>query len=105
MTEININNKEPYSLFHHELLDRLYTIVEMFDILIVNHENDEDILNSEEKSQMSLVLNDLYQMVGERIYKKYDGENNDRYRDWETDRKSTRLNSSHSAKSRMPSSA
>ena len=33
---------------------------------------------------------------------KYKGEN---YRDWETDRKSTRLNSSHSAKSRMPSSA
>ena len=28
-----------------------------------------------------------------------------RYRDWETDRTSTRLNSSHSAKSRMPSSA
>ena len=28
-----------------------------------------------------------------------------RYRDWETDRKSTRLNSSHSAKPRMPSSA
>ena len=27
------------------------------------------------------------------------------YRDWETDRKSTRLNSSHSAKNRMPSSA
>ena len=30
---------------------------------------------------------------------------NNVYRDWETDRKSTRLNSSHSAKSRMPSSA
>ena len=30
---------------------------------------------------------------------------NAEYRDWETDRKSTRLNSSHSAKSRMPSSA
>ena len=28
-----------------------------------------------------------------------------KYRDWETDRKSTPLNSSHSAKSRMPSSA
>ena len=28
-----------------------------------------------------------------------------RYRDWETDRKSTRLNSSHSRASRMPSSA
>ena len=78
MTEININNKEPYSLFHHGLLDRLYTIVEMFDILIVNHENDEDILNSEEKGQMSLVLNDLYQMVGERIYKLYEGESNDK---------------------------
>ena len=30
---------------------------------------------------------------------------NNSYREWETDRKSTRLNSSHSAKSRMPSSA
>ena len=29
----------------------------------------------------------------------------DRYRDWETDRKSTRLNSSHEFVSRMPSSA
>ena len=30
---------------------------------------------------------------------------NSRYRDWETDRKSTRLNSSHRSLSRMPSSA
>ena len=30
---------------------------------------------------------------------------NGRYRDWETDRKSTRLNSSHLKLSRMPSSA
>ena len=29
----------------------------------------------------------------------------DTYRDWETDRKSTRLNSSHITRSRMPSSA
>ena len=35
----------------------------------------------------------------------YTGANEMLYRDWETDRKSTRLNSSHSAKSRMPSSA
>ena len=44
-----------------------------------------------------------------QISKKYKlKDNNDiatKYRDWETDRKSTRLNSSHSAKSRMPSSA
>ena len=40
-------------------------------------------------------------------YRKYRsfGVNTNGYRDWETDRKSTRLNSSHSAKSRMPSSA
>ena len=31
--------------------------------------------------------------------------NKRRYRDWETDRKSTRLNSSHITRSRMPSSA
>ena len=31
--------------------------------------------------------------------------NNGAYRDWETDRKSTRLNSSHRSLSRMPSSA
>ena len=30
---------------------------------------------------------------------------NSSYRDWETDRKSTRLNSSHEIPSRMPSSA
>ena len=40
--------------------------------------------------------------VGGKIVKEYDS---GKYRDWETDRKSTRLNSSHSAKSRMPSSA
>ena len=39
----------------------------------------------------------------EESYRRYASANG--YRDWETDRKSTRLNSSHSAKSRMPSSA
>ena len=34
-----------------------------------------------------------------------DGMIDARYRDWETDRKSTRLNSSHEIPSRMPSSA
>ena len=45
--------------------------------------------------------------IGELGYDNYPaGGDKDRvYRDWETDRKSTRLNSSHSAKSRMPSSA
>ena len=41
----------------------------------------------------------------EKIIKSMGIERMPTYRDWETDRKSTRLNSSHSAKSRMPSSA
>ena len=46
------------------------------------------------------MLNSIYGMMVTDIVK-----DNVPYRDWETDRKSTRLNSSHSAKSRMPSSA
>lgn len=77
--QININNiKKEYSLFHHELLDRLYCVMSMYDNVIVNHENDEEILSSDEKEQMSLVLGDLYQMVGDRIYKLYEGESNDK---------------------------
>ena len=38
-------------------------------------------------------------------YKTRDIQVDGRYRDWETDRKSTRLNSSHRSLSRMPSSA
>ena len=41
----------------------------------------------------------------ERANKQFERAKGRYYRDWETDRKSTRLNSSHSAKSRMPSSA
>lgn len=70
------NNK--YSLFHHELLDRLYCVMSIYNNLILDHENDEDILPKEEKEQMSFVLSDLYEMVGERIYKLYEGENNDK---------------------------
>ena len=69
-TQININN--------YILLDRLDCIISMYDNLIVNHENDEEILSSDEKEQMSLVLEDLYQMVGDRICKLYEGENNDK---------------------------
>ena len=43
----------------------------------------------------------LKSVEGEPIYI----EKSRTYRDWETDRKSTRLNSSHSGESRMPSSA
>ena len=58
-----------------------------------------DAANSEVSKQLNLDLNEVipYETdfsIGCWVY-----------RDWETDRKSTRLNSSHSAKSRMPSSA
>ena len=77
MPEININNnKKTYSLSHHELLDRVYIIVDMYNNLIVDHVGDEDILSKEEKDQMSFVLGDLYQLVAERIGKFY-GEDND----------------------------
>ena len=72
MPDININNnKKTYSLYHHELLDRVYTIFIMYNNLIMDHENSDDILSHEEKEQMSFVLGDLYQMVGERIAKMY----------------------------------
>ena len=65
--QININN--------YILLDRLSNMIDIYDTLIVDHMNDEEILSSEEKDQMSLVLGDLYQMVGDRICKLYEGEN------------------------------
>ena len=40
-----------------------------------------------------------------KYFERYDEDFVKTYRDWETDRKSTRLNSSHRSLSRMPSSA
>ena len=54
-----------------------------------------NILMFIENLKLKLGLNDEYD-----IQCGYDG-----YRDWETDRKSTRLNSSHITRTRMPSSA
>ena len=57
------------------------------------------------------IVNDVQFLENNGLFILIDGEDvkvkyaNGWYRDWETDRKSTRLNSSHSAKSRMPSSA
>ena len=64
-----------------------------FTITAVNFDEDE-----------KLTWNDEYQRlwIDTDINKKFQM---DDYRDWETDRKSTRLNSSHLKLSRMPSSA
>lgn len=54
------------NLFHHELLDRLYLIADMYNDYIVEH-NSDDILSQEEKQKMLSLLWDQYQLVGSRI--------------------------------------
>ena len=59
---------------------------------------------SRSKAKVGIVADDdkntvIYQSGGRRFHPL------SVYRDWETDRKSTRLNSSHSGEARMPSSA
>ena len=49
--------------------------------------------------------NQLKLMERQQQYNKELGKIDPGYRDWETDRKSTRLNSSHRSLARMPSSA
>ena len=56
---------------------------------ICNHVRKEGV-----KIPVTIVLDSVASMVPKETY----------YRDWETDRKSTRLNSSHITRSRMPSS-
>ena len=66
----------------------------------------EEIYDDLMKNVTRISIDDLIdQMIDDHIDGDGDGEGEAEYRDWETDRKSTRLNSSHSAKSRMPSSA
>ena len=48
---------------------------------------------------------DGLKVLTDKLGDKLTGNGNFTYRDWETDRKSTRLNSSHEIPSRMPSSA
>ena len=67
----------------------------------LDHQDLKNLKTYTDSSRYSRSVNG-YLAIGDP--KAYAGEAQ-KYRDWETDRKSTRLNSSHSAKSRMPSSA
>ena len=60
-------NKE-VNLFHHELLDRLYMITDMYNSFICEHDSN-DLLTAEEKDKVLGILWDQYQLVGERIAK------------------------------------
>ena len=57
------------NVFHHELLDRLYIIMDMYNSYIVEHDSD-DILSKEEKEQMQKLLWDQYQLVGQRTFER-----------------------------------
>lgn len=61
------------NLFHHELLDRLYLITDMFNDYIVEHDSN-DILSEQEKQEAVQYLWNLYQIVGSRISEKEDEE-------------------------------
>ena len=67
-----------------------------------NFSESHDYILCYKKSDQSKILGLPRSKQQESTYKNLD---NDHYRDWETDRKSTRLNSSHLKLSRMPSSA
>ena len=63
----------------------------------MHKKNDTPLVRASEKTNKE-VLKTL-------VYNRNRGKRYGLYRDWETDRKSTRLNSSHRSLSRMPSSA
>ena len=91
--EINCNNSA-FGEDESELREELYRIITQEVALMVYHNKFENqVIRDYNGNSVGSI-----QFLGK--VKQKEG-----YRDWETDRKSTRLNSSHSAKSRMPSSA
>ena len=86
-------------------MKKIYTFVKILLLIIISGCNT-TVINKQELKNKNMKTEEIIKMIDEEIDKvqEYDEWSNN-YRDWETDRKSTRLNSSHSAKSRMPSSA
>ena len=91
-TKIDVNNKEEIKVF----------VINNVELRIIN-------LSLGRYVDVSVVLKQGNEFVSAQNFRiegqEYDDWGNFRYRDWETDRKSTRLNSSHLKLSRMPSSA
>ena len=123
-SEINLTARDNLGMlseFDYDLTNRFYSISTLINTALTKigfqftldirtkkvDSANETIING--LTQTSLWIGKTWQEVLETILTgigcqlRYVGGN--MYRDWETDRKSTRLNSSHSAKSRMPSSA
>ena len=70
------------------------SILTLFDKLKIGDDGEKEVLSDISKMLKSSKNSDNFLLIPKA-----------QYRDWETDRKSTRLNSSHSGESRMPSSA
>ena len=69
------------------------------------HHSDKTKKELQESSRKGTIKNWQNEEYRKKVITNKTGVERDCYRDWETDRKSTRLNSSHITRSRMPSSA
>ena len=59
------------NLCHHELLDRLYLMCDMYNDYIVEHDSD-DILSKKQKEKIRDLIWEQYQLVGAKIDKEED---------------------------------
>ena len=71
----------------------------------VNKDYYERLLKEKNENGISLHDDNIEEIERKKAINQMNKLQNLIYRDWETDRKSTRLNSSHRSLSRMPSSA
>ena len=78
--------------FDLELANKIRNGVREGEIVTIGHNYKVDLVYYNKDRGMFNTLGVIYSDSGN-------------YRDWETDRKSTRLNSSHSGEARMPASA
>ena len=107
----------PRSTIQHWLADRMVCDVtfedhkEVIDEDKHSHESAKVVVNNtelklcEHNNQRILLISDMHIPYHHKDTLSFLSYLKAKYRDWETDRKSTRLNSSHSRASRMPSSA
>ena len=83
-------------------LDFINKLADYVDFMLPTVQNKRDIIDAIQNKELAIKRIP----ESERSIKHYETMlSGPQYRDWETDRKSTRLNSSHRSLSRMPSSA
>ena len=92
-----------YNIRTQELIDRMCRYVERKDFVLDKKTAKEKLLKTYDlfgipRPKKVVWVKDVFDTKFQEVL-------GATYRDWETDRKSTRLNSSHSGEARMPSSA